>query len=66
MTTFTTVLGLLPLALGIGEGAELRAPLARTVMGGLIVSTFLTLVVIPALYLIISDFIDKRKQGAAA
>jgi HAE1 family hydrophobic/amphiphilic exporter-1 len=50
MTTTTTVLGLLPLALGRGEGAEIGAPLAITVIGGLLVSTMLTLVIIPLLY----------------
>ncbi len=50
MTTLTTVLGLLPMALSWGEGAELRAPLAITVASGLIFSTLLTLVVIPAAY----------------
>lgn len=50
MTTLTTVLGLLPLALGFGEGSEVRAPMAITVIGGLIVSTLLTLLVIPAMY----------------
>ena len=50
MTTATTVLGLLPMALGFGEGAELRAPLAITVIGGLLTSTILTLVVIPTAY----------------
>jgi HAE1 family hydrophobic/amphiphilic exporter-1 len=50
MTTLTTVLGLLPLALGIGEGAEIRAPMAITVIGGLAGSTLLTLVVIPVVY----------------
>ncbi len=50
MTTLTTVLGLTPMALSIGEGAELRAPLAITVSFGLVFSTFLTLVVIPAVY----------------
>ena len=50
MTTLTTVLGLLPLALGIGEGAEIRSPMAVTVIGGLAVSTLLTLVVIPVVY----------------
>jgi HAE1 family hydrophobic/amphiphilic exporter-1 len=50
MTTLTTVLGLLPMALGIGEGAEIRAPMAITVVVGLSVSTLLTLVVIPTLY----------------
>jgi len=50
MTTLTTVLGLLPMALAVGEGAELRAPLALTVSSGLVFSTLLTLVVIPAAY----------------
>ncbi|MGL6106898.1 efflux RND transporter permease subunit [Romboutsia sp.] len=50
MTTLTTVLGLLPMALGIGEGAELQLPLAVTVTGGLIFSTVLTLVVVPVVY----------------
>lgn len=50
MTTSTTVLALLPMALGIGEGAEIRAPLAVTVVGGLLVSTALTLIVMPVVY----------------
>jgi HAE1 family hydrophobic/amphiphilic exporter-1 len=50
MTTLTTVLGLLPMALGFGEGAEVRTPMAITVIGGLLVSTLLTLVVIPVVY----------------
>jgi len=50
MTTLTTAIGLLPLALGIGEGAEVRAPMAITVIGGLLVSTMLTLLVIPVVY----------------
>jgi HAE1 family hydrophobic/amphiphilic exporter-1 len=50
MTSATTVLGLLPMALGLGEGAELRAPLAVTVIGGLTVATLLTLIVIPVVY----------------
>ena len=53
MTTGTTVLGLLPMALGLGEGAELRAPLAITVIGGLSAATLLTLVVIPVVYLLL-------------
>jgi multidrug efflux pump subunit AcrB len=50
MTTLTTVLGLLPMALPMGDGFELRAPLAVTVAGGLLLSTLLTLLVIPATY----------------
>ena len=52
MTTFTTVLGLLPMAIGFGEGAELRAPLAVVVSFGLVVATSLTLFIIPVTYLI--------------
>ena len=50
MTTATTVLGLLPMALGLGEGSELRSPMALTVIGGLVTSTALTLLIIPAVY----------------
>jgi HAE1 family hydrophobic/amphiphilic exporter-1 len=57
MTMLTTVLGLLPLAIGIGEGAEVRAPMAITVIGGLTVSTLLTLIVIPVMYAVM----DRKK-----
>ncbi len=50
MTTITTVLGLLPLALGLGAGAEIRAPLAIAIVGGLLSATVLTLIVVPVLY----------------
>ncbi len=50
MTTATTTLGLLPMALGFGDGAEVRAPMAITVIGGLVLSTALTLIVIPVVY----------------
>ena len=53
MTTLTTTLGMLPLALGIGEGTEIRAPMAITVIGGLLASTLLTLIVIPVMYQIL-------------
>ena len=52
MTALTTVLGLFPMALAVGRGSELRAPMAISVMGGLIVSTFLTLVVIPSIFVL--------------
>jgi HAE1 family hydrophobic/amphiphilic exporter-1 len=52
MTSLTTVLSLLPLALGIGEGSEMQAPLARTVLGGLLSAALITLVFIPVLYLL--------------
>ncbi|UCF37102.1 MAG: efflux RND transporter permease subunit [Acidobacteriota bacterium] len=54
MTTSTTILGLLPMALNWGEGAELRVPLAVTIIGGLMMSTLLTLVLVPVLYTIIA------------
>jgi HAE1 family hydrophobic/amphiphilic exporter-1 len=50
MTSLTTTLGLLPMAMGFGEGSEVRTPMAITVIGGLTVSTLLTLVVIPVVY----------------
>ncbi len=55
MTTVTTVLGLTPMALGIGRGADLRAPLAVAVIGGLITATALTLVVVPVAYALVED-----------
>ncbi len=57
MTTSTTVLGLLPMALGLGDGAEIRTPMAITVIVGLITSTLLTLVVIPTVY----DVVNREK-----
>jgi len=62
MTSLTTALGLLPMAVGVGEGAEVRAPMAITVIGGLLVSTFLTLVVIPVVY----SLMDRKKWPAAS
>jgi HAE1 family hydrophobic/amphiphilic exporter-1 len=54
MTTMTTVLGLLPMALATGEGAEIRSPMALTVIGGLLGGTILTLLVIPSLYAVVA------------
>jgi multidrug efflux pump subunit AcrB len=62
MTTLTTVFGMLPLALGLGEGSELMQPLAITVVGGLSVSTLLTLVVVPCTYLIMHRFVAALKR----
>jgi HAE1 family hydrophobic/amphiphilic exporter-1 len=53
MTTLTTVLGLLPMALGLGEGAEVQSPMARVVIGGLTTSAIITLIFIPVLYYIL-------------
>ena len=61
MTALTTMLGLLPLAIGVGEGGEAQAPLARVVIGGLISAALITLVVIPVIY---SLFEGLRKNGA--
>ncbi len=58
MTTATTVLGLLPMALGLGEGAEIRTPMAFTVIAGLLSSTLLTLIVIPSLYSLAGSAMD--------
>jgi multidrug efflux pump subunit AcrB len=62
MTTLTTVFGMLPLALGIGEGSELMQPLAITVVGGLSVSTLLTLFVVPGAYVIVQRGGDRLKS----
>jgi HAE1 family hydrophobic/amphiphilic exporter-1 len=62
MTSLTTALGLLPMAMGIGEGSEVRTPMAITVIGGLVVSTLLTLVVIPVVY----SLMDRKRWPATA
>ncbi|MDW7675866.1 MAG: efflux RND transporter permease subunit, partial [Bacillota bacterium] len=58
MTALTTILAMVPLALGIGEGAELQTPMATAVIGGLTTSTFLTLLFIPVMYSLLDDFSD--------
>ena len=60
MTSIATVLGLLPMALGIGEGSETNLPLARAVIGGLLVSSFFTLFLVPALYTVFDRFAKRR------
>jgi HAE1 family hydrophobic/amphiphilic exporter-1 len=62
MTTATTVLGLLPMAFGLGDGAEIRTPMAITVISGLVASTVLTLVIIPSVYLLL-DGLRERLLG---
>jgi HAE1 family hydrophobic/amphiphilic exporter-1 len=62
MTTVTTVLGMLPLALGIGEGAELSAPLAIVVIFGLSFSTMFTLIFVPVMYIISENTADRFKR----
>lgn len=67
MTTLTTLLGLVPLAIGLGEGAEVQAAMARAVIGGLLVSTLITLVFIPVLYTTFAEWQLKfrERRGAA-
>ena len=60
MTTVTTLVGFLPMAFGLGDGAEIRQPMAITVIAGLTVSTVLTLVVIPVVYMLL----DRRPDSA--
>ena len=62
MTSLTTALGLLPMAMGFGEGSEVRTPMAITVIGGLVVSTMLTLLVIPVVY----SLMDRKRWPVAA
>ncbi len=64
MTAFTTVLGMIPMAVSSGEGAEMWQPLGIVVIGGLTVSTFLTLYVVPVLYGVMSRHGDRDKQEA--
>jgi HAE1 family hydrophobic/amphiphilic exporter-1 len=63
MTTLAMVFGMLPLALGIGEGSEQRGPLAHAVIGGLIASTLLTLLVVPVLYSLLDDLARAVRGG---
>jgi HAE1 family hydrophobic/amphiphilic exporter-1 len=56
MTTIALIAGMIPVALGRGEGADFRAPLGRAVIGGVITSTLLTLLVIPTVYEILDNF----------
>jgi hydrophobic/amphiphilic exporter-1 (mainly G- bacteria), HAE1 family len=68
MTSLTTILALLPLTIGIGESASLRAPMALAVIGGLVSSTLLTLIVIPCVYWVFdtfSDFVRGKKKVEA-
>jgi HAE1 family hydrophobic/amphiphilic exporter-1 len=59
MSALASVIGLCPLVFGLGEGSELRRPLAGTVMGGVISSTFFTLFVIPTIYILVENFFEK-------
>ena len=62
MTTATTVLGLLPLALASGDGAEMRRAMAYTIIGGMVSSTVLTLLLIPSVYVILDSMLSRRRR----
>src|SRR5262249_25151575 len=64
MTSLTTLVGLFPMALGIDVGSEANAPLARAVIGGLAVSTVLTLVLVPTLYVMLEERLPRRLESA--
>jgi HAE1 family hydrophobic/amphiphilic exporter-1 len=66
MTTLTTVLGLIPMAIGAGAGGEIQAALARVVVGGLSASTLITLVLIPSIYIMVANAIEWVNQKRAA
>jgi HAE1 family hydrophobic/amphiphilic exporter-1 len=68
MTTLAMIFGMLPLALALGAGSEMRAPMARAVIGGLITSTFLTLLVVPVVYSLLDDLAERLrgKRGKEA
>lgn len=59
MTTLTTVFGMLPLAIGLGEGYEILQPLAVTVIGGILIGTFLTLIILPGMYVLLADLFSR-------
>jgi len=61
MTTLSTVFGVLPIALGLGAGAESRKPLGMAVVGGMLFSTWLTLVVVPVFYTVLARYVPARK-----
>ncbi len=63
MTAMTTILAMMPLAIGLREGGEVQAPLARAVIGGLISSTLITLVIIPSVYLLFDTWLVRRKPA---
>ena len=65
MTTLATILGLVPMSLGFGEGGELQAPLGRVVIGGLAASTLVTLVLVPSVYTLFEEGWKGSRRGAA-
>jgi HAE1 family hydrophobic/amphiphilic exporter-1 len=66
MTTLAMIFGMLPLALGLSEGSEQRAPMGQAVIGGVITSSILTLVVVPVIYTFLDDLAAWRSRRAGA
>jgi multidrug efflux pump subunit AcrB len=66
MTTTAMILGMLPIALGLGAGAELRAPMAIAIIGGLLTSTLLSVLVVPVLYTVVDDWRRPTPKGGAS
>lgn len=62
MTTVSTILGMLPIALGLGAGSELRSPMAVAIAGGLVSSTILSLIVVPVVYAVLDDWFPRRRD----
>src|SRR6185312_14187641 len=65
MTTAAMIGGMLPLALGIGEGGETQAPMGRAIIGGVITSTLLTLIVVPVIYTYLDALHERRRNRAS-
>jgi HAE1 family hydrophobic/amphiphilic exporter-1 len=66
MTTCTTVLAMVPMAIGMGEGGEIQAPMARVVIGGLLTSSLITLVFIPTLYTTVEERQGQEQESEHA
>jgi HAE1 family hydrophobic/amphiphilic exporter-1 len=62
MTAMTTILGMLPLAMSTGEGAEIWRPMGITVIGGLVVSTLVTMIIVPTMYAVLATKGERRKK----
>ena len=66
MTSLTTVLGMLPMAMGLGEGSEIWQPMGISVVGGLLMSTLITLFIVPSLYAMLENRMERRALRKAA
>ena len=62
MTSFATIFGILPIAIGLGAGAESRRPLGLAVVGGMLFSTFLTLIIVPVVYTLLARFTKSKEE----